>query len=74
MILFVSLGLCLKTLAYKKVHDLLPGFIEHLYFSMLRIGGKLVKYTEYKGVKHNSWENSPKEPGLNEWLLTWPLK
>lgn len=29
-----------------------------------------VKYTEYPGVKHNSWNNAFTEPGLMEWLFS----
>lgn len=45
-----------------------------VYNEMIRLGGKKVKYTEYPGVKHNSWENAMKEPGLGEWLFAQKLK
>lgn len=32
-------------------------------------GGELIKYTEYKGVKHGSWIPALKEPELLEWLF-----
>ncbi len=31
-------------------------------------GGQLVKYTEYKGVGHESWIPAAKEPGLEDWI------
>lgn len=36
--------------------------------SLKKAGGK-PKYTEYKGVKHNSWINAYAEPTLLEWLF-----
>jgi predicted peptidase len=44
-----------------------------VYKEMIRLGGKKVKYTEYPGVKHNSWDNAMKEPGLVEWLFAQKL-
>jgi predicted peptidase len=29
-----------------------------------------VKYSEYEGVNHNSWENAFKDPGLLPWLFS----
>jgi predicted peptidase len=40
-----------------------------VYKEMIRLGGKKVKYTEYPGVKHNSWENVSREESLIPWLL-----
>jgi len=40
-----------------------------VYTEMIRLGGKKVKYTEYPGVKHNSWENVAKEKTLSSWLF-----
>jgi predicted peptidase len=40
-----------------------------VYNEMLRQGGKKVRYTEYPGVKHNSWEKALREPQLTEWLF-----
>lgn len=53
--------------------DVVPVYLSRdIYKEIVRLGGKLVKYTEYEGVKHNSWENALKEPGLNEWLFSYP--
>ena len=41
-----------------------------VYTEIKNKGGKLVHYTEYPGVKHNSWENVSREPGLIEWLFS----
>jgi predicted peptidase len=35
----------------------------------LRARGSNVLYTEYKGVKHNSWDPAYAEPELIPWLL-----
>jgi predicted peptidase len=35
----------------------------------LQAAGGNVKYTEYPGVGHNSWDKAYAEPGLLEWLL-----
>jgi predicted peptidase len=40
-----------------------------VYKEMIRLGGKNVWYTEYPGVKHNSWENVAQEKSLHSWLL-----
>lgn len=40
-----------------------------VYNEMVKLGGKKVKYTEYPGVKHDSWRNALSEPGLDEWLF-----
>lgn len=40
-----------------------------VYNEMIRLGGKKVKYTEYPGVKHNSWEKALHEPDLTTWLF-----
>ncbi|QDV37308.1 family 16 glycoside hydrolase [Tautonia plasticadhaerens] len=32
--------------------------------------GAPVKYTEYRGVGHNSWDRAYSEPGLVEWMLS----
>lgn len=37
---------------------------------MVKLGGKAVRYTEYAGVKHNSWENVDSETTLTRWLLS----
>lgn len=41
-----------------------------IYNEIIKLGGKKVKYTEYPGVKHNSWENVSKEKMLSEWLFS----
>jgi predicted peptidase len=35
----------------------------------LQAAGAKVKYTEYPGVGHNSWDNAFAEPGLLKWLF-----
>jgi predicted peptidase len=37
--------------------------------SALRAAGAPVRYTEYKGVRHNSWDPAYAEPELMPWLL-----
>ena len=41
-----------------------------LYKLLMDKGAKKVTYTEYPGVKHNSWDNAFMEPGLIPWLLS----
>jgi predicted peptidase len=45
-----------------------------VYKEMVRLGGSRVKYTEYPGVKHNSWENVALEKSLPLWLFAQHLK
>jgi dienelactone hydrolase len=40
-----------------------------IYKRILEVGGKEVRYTEYPGVGHNSWENAGKEKTLTKWML-----
>lgn len=40
------------------------------YYRSLTRAGADVKYNEYPGVRHNSWVNAFKEPGLMEWLFS----
>ncbi|HEX5167631.1 MAG TPA: prolyl oligopeptidase family serine peptidase [Cyclobacteriaceae bacterium] len=40
-----------------------------VYKEMIRLGATNVKYTEYPGVKHNSWENVLQEKSLPSWLF-----
>lgn len=40
-----------------------------IYNEIVRLGGKKTKYTEYPGVKHNSWENASREKELIPWLF-----
>ncbi len=35
----------------------------------LKAGGSKPKYSEYKGVQHDSWKNAFAEPGLLKWLF-----
>jgi acetyl esterase/lipase len=35
----------------------------------LKAAGGDVRYTEYPGVKHNSWDKAYSEPDLFPWLL-----
>lgn len=39
-------------------------------YERLKKLGCIVKYTEYKGVNHNSWDNAFKEPDLPGWLFS----
>ena len=41
-----------------------------LYKLLMDKGAKRVTYTEYPGVKHNSWDNAFMEPGLIPWILS----
>jgi poly(3-hydroxybutyrate) depolymerase len=41
----------------------------NMYQEMVKKGNKTVRYTEYAGVKHNSWENVNKEESLATWLF-----
>ncbi|GAA3990659.1 alpha/beta hydrolase-fold protein [Mucilaginibacter dorajii] len=41
-----------------------------LYKAMQGVGAKNVKYTEYPGVQHNSWDNAFAEPKLLPWLFS----
>ena len=40
---------------------------------LFMLGGD-IKYTEYPGVGHNSWDYAYKEPGLLPWMLSHKLK
>jgi predicted peptidase len=39
------------------------------YYAVLKQYRADVKYSEYEGVGHNSWDNAVLEPGLVEWIL-----
>jgi predicted peptidase len=39
-------------------------------FQALKASGFDVKYTEYEGVEHNSWDRAYAEPDLVPWLLS----
>jgi pimeloyl-ACP methyl ester carboxylesterase len=42
----------------------------NMYQAILEAGGTRVRYTEYPGVGHNSWENAGKEATLDLWFLS----
>jgi predicted peptidase len=44
-------------------------YARQYYRSLKRVQAD-VKYSEYPGVRHNSWVNAFKEPGLMEWLFS----
>ena len=46
-----------------------PYFSQQFYRKLKKLGGD-VRYTEYPGVKHNSWTNAFKEPELLPWLFS----
>jgi predicted peptidase len=39
-------------------------------FQTLKVSGFDVRYTEYEGVEHNSWDRAYAEPDLVPWLLS----
>ncbi len=45
----------------------------NMYHAILEAGGTLVRYTEYPGVAHNSWENAGRETTLDPWLFAQKL-
>ena len=44
-------------------------YSRQIYQQIKKQGGKVVRYTEYAGVRHNSWENVSRERTLHRWLL-----
>jgi len=53
-----------------EIDDIVPVKLSRdVYHEIIRLGGKNVRYTEYPGVKHNSWENASREKGLVDWLF-----
>jgi poly(3-hydroxybutyrate) depolymerase len=44
-------------------------FSRQIYQEIKKEGGQVVRYTEYPGVRHNSWENVAREKTLHRWLL-----
>ena len=44
-------------------------YSRQIYQEIKKEGGKVVRYTEYPGVRHNSWENVSREKTLHRWLL-----
>jgi predicted peptidase len=50
--------------------DIVPVALSRdVYKEMISLGATKVKYTEYAGVKHNSWENVSREKSLSTWLF-----
>jgi predicted peptidase len=53
-----------------EIDDIVPAYLSrNIYKEIVRLGGKKVRYTEYPGVKHNSWENVSQEKSLSRWLF-----
>jgi poly(3-hydroxybutyrate) depolymerase len=51
--------------------DIVPvNLSRDVYQEIVRRGGKTVRYTEYPGVRHNSWENAAREKTLTRWLFS----
>jgi predicted esterase len=44
-------------------------YAREMYYAILSVGGTRVRYTEYPGVGHNSWDNVGLETTLPTWLL-----
>jgi predicted peptidase len=49
--------------------DIIPASESRDVVDALRARGSDVRYTEYKGVRHNSWDPAYAEPELIPWLL-----
>jgi predicted peptidase len=49
--------------------DIIPVQTSRAMVRALRAAGADVRYTEYAGVKHNSWDRAYAEPELMPWLL-----
>lgn len=49
--------------------DIIPVQTSRAVVRALRSAGADVRYTEYAGVKHNSWDRAYAEPELMPWLL-----
>ena len=47
-----------------------PTFNRALYKSLMDLGARNVKYSEYPGVNHNSWDNAFAEPELLPWMMS----
>ena len=59
-----------KAIFHGELDNIVPVYLSRdMYREIVRIGGKNVHYTEYHGVRHNSWENVAKEKTLEEWLF-----
>ena len=46
-----------------------PTFNRELYKLLMEKGARHVKYSEYAGVNHNSWDNAFAEPELLPWMM-----
>ena len=49
--------------------SVVPVDLSRKMYNALKEAGADVKYTEYPGVDHNSWDNAFAEPGFFEWLF-----
>lgn len=47
-----------------------PSFNRELYKGLIEKGARTVKYTEYPGVNHNSWDNAFAEADLLPWIMS----
>lgn len=45
----------------------------NIFNALLEAGSTQVRYTEYPGVQHNSWENAGRESTLDPWLFSQQL-
>jgi predicted peptidase len=51
--------------------DVVPvSLSRNVYQEIIKLGGMKARYTEYPGVRHNSWENVSREKSLKPWLLS----
>jgi len=50
--------------------DVVPVYFSRQFFHRLKKDGADVQYTEYPGVKHNSWVNAFQEKDLLPWLFS----
>ena len=53
-----------------KDDDIVPVSFSQQFYKKLKKLGADVRYTEYPGVKHNSWVNAFHEPGLLPWIFS----
>lgn len=54
--------------------DIVTPANSRIMVNALKKAGAKVKYTEYPGVKHNSWDNAFAEPDLLKWLFAQEAK
>jgi dienelactone hydrolase len=53
-----------------ELDDVVPVHLSgNIYNEIVELGGKMVRYTVYPGVKHNSWINASKEKTLVPWMF-----